>query len=51
MTIKDVADHLDLDWRMVKSIDKYFLEEEFSKTDYRNLHIIAIDEISVRKGQ
>lgn len=50
MTIKDVADHLDLDWRMVKSIDKYFLEEEFSKTDYRNLHIIAIDEISVRKG-
>jgi len=50
MTITDVANHLDLDWKTVKNIDKSFLEEEFSETDYTNLRIIAIDEISVRKG-
>lgn len=51
MTVTDVANHFDLDWKTVKNIDKYFLEEKFSETNYNNLRIIAIDEISVQKGQ
>ena len=42
-----MANHFDLDWKTVKNTDKYFLEEEFSETDYSNFRIIAIDEISV----
>ncbi len=49
MTVKDVADHLGLDWKTVKAIDKAYLKEAFSKTDYENLRIIAIDEIAIRK--
>ncbi len=29
MTITDIAEHLDLDWKTVKDIDKTFLEKEF----------------------
>jgi transposase len=50
MTINDVANHLDLDWKTVKNIDKYFLEQEYGETDYSNLRILAIDEVSIRKG-
>ena len=50
MTVNDVANHLDLDWKTVKNIDKYFLEQEYGETDYSNLRILAIDEVSIRKG-
>lgn len=46
MTIKQVAKHLNLDWKTVKNIDKVFLEKKFGKTDYRNLTILAVDEIA-----
>lgn len=46
MTVKEVAEHLDLDWKTVKQIDKTFLEEEFGQTDYKGLTILAVDEIS-----
>lgn len=46
MTVKEVAEHLDLDWKRVKEIDKAFLEEEFGQTDYAHLTILAVDEIS-----
>jgi transposase len=46
MTVKEVAEHLGLDWKRVKEIDKTFLEEEFGETDYGNLTILAVDEIS-----
>ena len=39
-----------LDWKTVKGIDKVYLKEAFAGTDYENLHIIAIDEIAIRKG-
>jgi ribose 5-phosphate isomerase RpiB len=42
-----VANRFSLGWKTVKNIDKYFMEE-FSKTDYSNLRIIACDEIAVR---
>lgn len=50
MTIKEVAKHLDLDWKAVKAIDQRFLERDYGRTDYGGLHILAVDEISIRKG-
>ena len=50
LTVKDVARHCNLDWKTVKDIDKTFLEVEFGQTDYRDLTILAVDEISVRRG-
>lgn len=50
LTVKDVARHTGLDRKTVKKIDKEFLEEEFGKTDYGGLEILAIDEISISKG-
>jgi len=50
MTLADVARHFGLDWKTVKRIDKAFLEEDYAQTDYSGLHILAIDEIALRKG-
>jgi len=50
MTVKEVAVHLGLDWKTVKEIHKEALEEEFGQTEYEGLQILAIDEISRRKG-
>lgn len=50
LTVSDVADHLDLDPKTVKDIDKAFLEESVGQNDYSNLRILMIDEIAVRKG-
>jgi transposase len=50
LTVQDVAEHLGLDWKTVKDIDKTFLEEEYGETDYGNLTILAVDEIAIRKG-
>lgn len=50
LTVKEVADHLGLDRKTVKDIDKTFLEKEFGATDYTGLRILAIDEIAVRRG-
>lgn len=50
LTIQDVANHYKLDWKTVKDIDKTFLEEEYGQTDYSDLTVLAVDEISVRKG-
>ena len=50
LTVAEVADHFDLDWKTVKNIDKAFLEKEFGTTDYDNLQILAVDEIAIQKG-
>ena len=50
MTVKEVADHLDLDPKTVKQIDKEYLEEDFGTTDSNNLRVLMIDEIAVRRG-
>ena len=50
MTVEDVARHLKLDRKTVAAIDYAALKEEFGKTDYTNLRILAIDEIAVKKG-
>jgi len=50
MTIKDVSNHLDLDWRLVKRIDKKYLGEAYSHVHQEDLRILAFDEISIKKG-
>jgi len=50
MTISDVAEHLGLDWKLVKEIDKTFLKREYSETDYSDLRFLMVDEISIKKG-
>lgn len=50
MTVKEVAEHLDLDWKTVKNIDKLFLEAQYGVPDFDGLRLLAVDEISIRKG-
>lgn len=50
MTVTDVARHLDLDWKTVKDIDKYYLERDYGQPDLNGLKVLAVDEISIRKG-
>jgi transposase len=50
MTVSEVARHLNLDWKTVKDIDKYYLERDFGQPDLNGLSILAVDEISIRKG-
>lgn len=50
MTVQDVKNHLGLDWKTVKDIDRSFLEEDYMDPDYDDLRILAVDEISLRKG-
>jgi transposase len=51
MPVTQVAQHLDLDPKTVKAVDHEFLQEEFGKTDYEDLRVLAMDEIAVKKGQ
>ena len=50
MTVSEVAHHLDMDWKTVKNIDKFYLERDFGQPDLNGLRILAVDEISIRKG-
>jgi transposase len=50
LTIHDVAEHLDLNPKTIKAIDKSFLEKGFGWTDCHDLRVLAIDEIALRKG-
>lgn len=49
MTIQEVANHLELDWKTVKNIDKDGLLLEYRKTDYTGLRLLAVDEIAYAK--
>jgi transposase len=50
MTVTDVARHFQLDWKTVKDIDKQYLEAHYGQPDLNGLRILAVDEISIRKG-
>jgi transposase len=50
MTIQDVARHLSVSWDVIKEMQKRDLTRRFSKPCMKDLQMIAIDEISVRKG-
>jgi transposase len=51
LTIQDVARHTGLDPKTVKGIDQHFLAQDFGRTDYEGLRLLAIDEISLTHGQ
>lgn len=50
MTVSEVSQHLSIDWKTVKNIDKFYLERDYGQPDLNGLRILAVDEISVRKG-
>jgi len=50
MTIKDVAQHLNVSWDVIKDIQKRNLSRRFSRPKLKKLRQIAIDEITVGKG-
>jgi transposase len=50
MTIKDVAEHMDMNWKTVKSIDKYYIKEQIESLRNINPKRIGVDEIAYRKG-
>jgi len=50
MTVSDVARHFQLDWKTVKDIDKQYLEAHYGRPDLTGLRVLAVDEISIRKG-
>jgi transposase len=50
MTIKDVAEHLQLSWDTIKEIQAKHLKRQFGKPKLQKLKQIAIDEINVGKG-
>jgi transposase len=50
MTIQDVARHLAVSWDVIKEMQKRDLTRRFSKPCLKDLQMIAIDEISIRKG-
>lgn len=50
LTVHDVAEHLDLNPKTIKAIDKSFLQKSFGRTDCHDLRVLAIDEIALRKG-
>jgi transposase len=51
LPLSDVADHVQLDWKLVKRCDKAMLEKQFIDTDTTGLHILAVDEITLKKGR
>jgi transposase len=50
LSVQEVAQHLGLNWKSVKKVDKTFLEHTYGQTDYTHLTILAIDESAIRKG-
>jgi transposase len=50
MTIKDVAEHLEISWDVIKDIQKADLQQRFSRPKLSHLRQIAMDEISIGKG-
>jgi len=50
LSVQAVAEHLELDPKTVKALDKAALERDFGQTRYAGLERLAIDEIAVRKG-
>lgn len=50
MTVKEVAEHLGIDWKTVKQVDKLFLEAEYGTPNFQGLQVLAVDEIALRRG-
>jgi transposase len=51
MTILDVANHLGVSWDTIKDIQKRYLSKKYKYPRLKNITHIAIDEISIGKGE
>jgi transposase len=51
MTIKDVAEHLNVSWDIIKDMQKRDLERRYRRPKLGKLRQIAIDEICIGRGQ
>jgi transposase len=51
MTMLDVARHLNVGWDLIKDIQKRCLKKRFARPKLNRIRQIAIDEISIAKGQ
>jgi len=49
MSIKEIAEHLGLDWKTVKEIHKRSLQQKYSNQELGCPRILVVDEISIRK--
>ncbi len=49
MTIKEIADHLGLNWKTVKDIHKEALKNRYANEDIGYPVLLAVDEIAVKK--
>ena len=49
LTIKEIAEHLEIDWKTVKAIHKTYLKAKFSQRLDENPRLLAVDEISLKK--
>jgi transposase len=49
-TIRDVADHLQVSWDVIKDIQSRHLKKTFGRPKLKNLVEIAIDELAIGKG-
>lgn len=50
LPIKHVAEHFELSWDRVKSIDKAYLNETLGPIDLSGIEQIAMDEFAIQKG-
>lgn len=50
MTMQDIARFLGVSTTMIKGIDKRYLKTRYSKPKLKHVKVIAIDEMSIRKG-
>jgi transposase len=49
MSIKDVAEHMNLHWHTVKELDKIYMREQLRRAGHPKPKVIGIDEISIKK--
>jgi transposase len=49
MSIKEIAEHLGLDWKTVKEIHKRSLQQKYAHQELGSPRILVVDEISIRK--
>lgn len=50
MTVTDVAKEVRLDWKTVKAMDMWYMEEQLRRAKKIRPAVIGIDELAIRKG-
>lgn len=50
MTVKAVAERMDVDWRTVKEAEKHYIAGSLRKRNLDDIRVLGIDEVSEKKG-